>query len=311
MRSLWPPSLVSHPWVARLQAYRRPLRVLGYLAPLAALTYCMWLLASGWDELAVLDWRVFATLFPLVMLEYLAALLLQLTLWMRLVGIDSSPSWTDVGIFFRAVMMRALPGGPWHWAGRVAMYAGETEIAPAKIVRWTLVETLLMCSTGVGLAGLARPETSPLLRASLLGAALILAAHVSARWQPKRWPPAKRTTETLLWLALGSGAWIAGGAITHALVQVGGARDLTWVTAVYVWTAVGLVGIAVTPLPTSLGLRELLLVWFLAPHMTPALSVVIGVTLRAVFLVADLTWGGLGWAASHLVLRVSGPPLAP
>jgi uncharacterized membrane protein YbhN (UPF0104 family) len=74
--------------------------------------------------------------------------------------------------------------------------------------------------------------------------------------------------------------------------------------ALKAWSFTGSLGMLVTMLPSSLGVREISLVWFLQAKLTPSVALLIALMLRIIYTFADVVLGGIGWLISSLILRM-------
>lgn len=299
---------LAQAWEKRAKLTRSRWRWVGYLLTLAAVAYLVYTLVRGNLQLRQVDWRVYSGALLASLGFYLLSLLIQFFLWSRLIAEHRRATWQDAEIYARMVLMRSLPGGAWHWIGRISMYAGGTEVPQRVIVLGNFLEWALVILAGAAtfIAFLSFPlaPALPVLGSlALLGAALAL----GMAWQPKTRPRLLRLAEAALWISLDLVVWLAGAAILYVFVQaLAGAGRMGPLEAVYVWTFSGSLSMLIVFLPSSLGVRELSLVALLQPYMDPSVALLVALLIRVVFNAADVFWGLAGWLLSQLVLRRGG-----
>jgi hypothetical protein len=198
------------------------------------------------------------------------------------------------------VLMRSLPGGAWHWVGRISMYSGATEVPTRVVVLGIFLEWALLILVGAAIfvAFLPFPVLSVLGSLLLAGAAIALAVS----WQPSErgWP--RRLAEAFLWVMLDGVVWLAGTAILFLFAgALAGFGRLQPLQSLYVWTFSGSLSMLIIFLPSSLGVREISLVARLQPTFDTSVALLIALLIRIVFIFADIFWGLAGWLLSQAV----------
>ena len=283
------------------RAKRRLFRWLGAGLSLLAAAFLLYLLWSDRAALAGLEWGRYGRLVPAMLSLYFGSLLSQGLAWLVLASSWHGVTWKDIEIFSRSTMMKALPGTAWHWLGRTAMYSGETALPGGAVVRATALEVVFLILSALALIphGLADVATPVAVLSS--GLALATAILLGLRWLPRPHPRAANAWRPVMLVLLYGLAWVCGGLILKGLTQAAGAPELGWKQATTVWSVTGTAGLLVSFLPSSLGLRELILVLLLAPNLPAARIVVLGGLLRLLFLAGDLVWGTVGWVMAWVL----------
>ena len=255
-----------------LQAQQR-WRWVGYIFTLLAFVYLAALIIYSREQIQNIQWKRYWAPFLLAMLIYLASLLIQFTVWSRLVSFHHRTGWRDLAIYFRVLLMRRLPGGVWHWVDRTAMYTGATSV-PAKVVmlanflEWSM---LLLLAGAIASAGWQSGAAWP--RLGLAAALLILALTLGYAWQPAERRRLVRLLEALSWLMLYGVAWMAGGLILYLFAHTtqlgmdlttGGYQNLSYLRSMWAWSIAGGSSLLMVFIPAGLGK---LLVPYPAEHM--------------------------------------------
>jgi hypothetical protein len=283
-------------------------RWLSLLLIVAMVAYLVYAFTRGGLRLSQIDWKAYGnTILPILGI-YLLSLVIQFFVWARIISFHRKVTWRDVDIYSRMIMMRSLPGGAWHWVGRISMYSGETEVPTRVVVVGNFLEWALFTLSG----GMMFFITLPLhtlgfpLAAITLGGALALAIS----WQPSTLRGMIRLAEGILWMALYSLIWFLAAAILYITVQaVAGPGHLNGWEALRTASLTGSLTMLIIMLPSSLGIREVSLVWLLQAQLTPSIALLIALMLRIIYTLADVVWGLAGWLLSYLVLRKRPPAL--
>jgi hypothetical protein len=111
-----------------------------------------------------LDW---GSLFPdliLVLFIYLLSVIIQYYVWTRIIITFRQTTLQDVEIYSRTMLMRRLPGLPWHWIGGTALYTASTKIPSRNVLFAYIGEWLLLLLTGMTLLAVIQTTTTQLLR---------------------------------------------------------------------------------------------------------------------------------------------------
>lgn len=266
-------------------------RWLNYLATGATFVFLLWIFWRNWQSL---DHENLGSIGFAVLgcfLLYPLSFLLQIAAWIKLVE-QKQPLWQHVEIYVRTHLMRRLPGGLWHWAGRTTLYRNTVGASSRSTIRASVIEwvfLLLASAASYGLFGMSIPST--LLGLLLAGLALIAAVLLMHQ--------AGRTLEAIIYLPLYCIAWWLGGLMVYWLSQSNPQSNLTLYSAIASWAVSGGVSLASFFLPAGIGLRELSLTFFLGQYMPISSAITVAILLRVIFVVGDLFWGGLAWALAR------------
>ncbi len=288
-------------WLAEfLGRVKRQGRWLGRLVTLAAVAYGIFLLWIGWQQIEAVDWGLYVQALAVSLVYYLISLILQMVVWLRILAALRPVGGRDVQIYLHSVLLRQIPGGVWHWAGRTAWY--QDEIAPKTVLLGSVLEWVLLLVTAVLAFGLWAVEQPLWLRVAAAAGAFAAVAAMTGGWFARR--GAGRLAGLLeagFWSAAYALSWTMGGLILYTLVRAA-QIDVSLVEMVVVWVVAGGISALTVIAPSGLGVRELSLVALLGGYMPAALAALIAVLIRLLFIAADLVWGGGGyWLSARLL----------
>jgi hypothetical protein len=273
-------------------------RWMSYILIAAMFAYLLYSFTQGDLRLGQVDWLAYGGALLAVLGLYGLSLVVQFFTWMRIIAFYRKINLQDVDIYARTILMRSLPGGAWHWLGRISMYSGETETPTRVVVIGNFVEWLLITLCGLEIF---------LLTVGGWGYAGAVSVFAGALWLAYRVQPASRkwigkVAEGCLWLLLYHFAWLlAAGNLFLLTKAVAGPDQMAVGLALKATSLSGSLGMLVTMLPSSLGVRELSLLWLLQVSLTPGVALLIALMLRIIYTVADVVWGGLTWLVCLLV----------
>jgi len=295
-------------WSSKKRKDSKLWRWLSFLLTIAMVAYLAYAFTQGGLRLDQIDWKAYGGVVLAVLGIYLLSLIVQFYVWTRIISFHRKVSWQDVDIYARMILMRSLPGGAWHWVGRISMYSGGTEVPTRVVVLGNFLEWALLTLSGAGIffATLPIPGLGVILAALIFCA--FLAVAISVQPGTQKWTI--RLAEGSLWMALYSMAWFLGATILYLIAQaVAGPSQLNGWETLKAWTLTGSLGMLITMLPSSLGVREITLVWMLQARLTPSVALLIALMLRIIYTLADAIWGMIGWLISTLILRNRQPTL--
>jgi len=281
---------------------------LSFLLSIALFIYLVYAFAYGRLRLDQINWKAYSGTVLAVLGIYLLSLIIQFYVWTRIISFHRKVDLQDVNIYARMILMRSLPGGAWGWVGRISMYSGGTEVPTRVVVLGNFLEWALLTLSGVGIffSTLPLPVLGFILATLTFCATLVLAII----WQPVSLKWYVRLVEASLWISLYCLVWFLATAILALIVEaVAGPGQLNGWEALKVSVFTGSLGMLVSMLPSSLGIREISLVWLLQAHLSPAIVLLIALMLRIIYTLADAIWGMIGWLISTLILRKWRPTL--
>lgn len=290
-------------FLLKVQNLRHRWRWLGYFLTGLSVLYIAGLLFLGQIEWQKLNANQFWLPIAATLLIYLASILFQFLVWMRMIAPYRKTGWIDLVIFGRALLLRRLPGGIWHWVGRTVMYSDSTQVPGrvsllANFLEWIL---LLLVAGAIVLSGLA--GMAIWLRLLLAIACLSIASGLIYSWLPAARSQFSRLFEAALWLLSYGLAWLMGGLIislfSTAVQPAGSTTQLTIQYSTWVWALTGGSSMAVIFVPSGLGIRELTLTWVLGEELGIEPALLLALLIRVSFLAADLLWGSLAVIATR------------
>ncbi|MFV2043817.1 MAG: hypothetical protein ACC700_11360 [Anaerolineales bacterium] len=277
-------------------------RWLGYLLTTSAMMYLAYVFIGSGRQLRDVDFSNYLIPALASLGVYFISLVAQFIVWARMISFHKKADWEDVGIYSKMILMRRLPGGPWHWVGRAAMYSSSTEVPARVSTMGSLVEWLLILLVGAAFFFAVLEGVPAFLRGLLVATAIGLAIAIGVIWQPgsRRW--ILRFAESGLWIVLYAVAWLAGLIIFLVIANATGA-GLDWVAGLRVWTIAAGLAVITVVLPFTLGIQEATLAVLLQPYLDPLLGLVVALMIRLLYIAGDALWGFLGWQLSRLMLR--------
>lgn len=293
-------------WSKRISITPSRWRVIGYLLTVLALIYLLNLLLLGGLSLSEIDWWAYESVLLPMMGAYLIALLTQFTVWARVISYHHKVSWRDVEIYSRMILIRTLPGGPWHWLGRISMYAGSTQVPSRIILSGSFLEWVLMLFMGTGLGILLTRELDIWIRLVLVIIILSLALGLAMHWQPQIYRTEQRFIEAAFWMTLFSISWFMAGFILYLSVQAAGGH-LDWIESTRISALAGILNLFITFLPSTVGIREVTIIWFLQPYLVLPIAVIVALSIRVIYTLADIFWGFSGWMLTRYVVYRARP----
>lgn len=275
---------------------------LSLVLTMTMIIYLAYAFTHGGLRINQINWKTYGGTVLEVLGIYLISLIIQFSVWTRIISFHRKISWQDVEIYARMIMMRSLPGGAWHWIGRISMYSGETEVPTRVVVLGNFLEWALLTLSGAGIFFVTLPLPSLAFVLAVLILSVTLALAIS--WQPvtRKW--VVRLAEGGLWVVLYSIVWFLAAAIMYLIVKaVAEPFQMNGWEALKASSLTGSLGMLVTMLPSSLGVREISLMWLEQATLTPAIALLIALMLRIIYTMADVIWGMVGWLISYLILR--------
>jgi len=289
-------------WASRKPKKSKIWKLASSLLTIAMVFYLIYAFLWGGMRLSQIDWRLYSRAVLQSLVIYLLSVIVQFYAWANILSFHRSISWEDVNIYARTILMRSLPGGAWHWVGRISMYSSETQALPRVIILGNFLEWALLTLSGAGIFFFFLPSTG--LKVALAVPTLAAALLLATKWQPtsQRW--SLRLLKGGLLLILYGLAWLLGAFILFLMVSaVTGIQAIGGWEAVKIWTLTGSLGMLITMLPSSLGIREISLVWMLQPGLSASVALLIALMLRIIYTLADAIWGMVGWLISALILQ--------
>lgn len=296
-------------WVQLSQVLRKRFAWLGYILVFVAISYLAFLLFNNWEQLNQIPWQKYWAAGLISLLLYLLSLLPQVVIWIRMMSFHHKSGWQDFKIFFQGMLLRRIPGGIWHWVGRVSIYSGTTNIPPKTVLYANFWEWILVILIGVGIIFAGESIHDVLGPIAVIGSLISwgLAIGLAYKWFPQTRSRSKRLLESIGWITFYSFAWIMGGLIVYVFSRSTDATNLNILSSIWIWAVTGTLSWVLIIVPSGLGVREITLTTLLQPYMSTSNALVIAIAIRLVFLIADILWGGLGWLIGHYMHKYFSP----
>jgi hypothetical protein len=273
---------------------------LGRILTIIALAYVSVILVQNWSHLQQVDWRKYLFVILISFFIYLASLLLQLTIWLRMLSAHHRVGWQDVQIYMRTVMLRQIPGGVWHWLGRSSMYGATTSVSTRYVLLANFIDWCLLMSGAIAAYGVFSKTTHIGIRIFIFLISAGFSVIIANYWFPKR-QSKYAVFEGTIWTIIYIVSWFLGGILLFLLIQIEAASPISVSNALIIWIiAGGISGVAII-IPSGLGIRELSLAVLLQPYMSVAQSLLLAIILRFTFTMSDIIWGACGWGIGKIV----------
>ena len=263
-------------------------KIIQYSFGIISVLYLLVLLYYGYDELRNVPFSsVIKGLVPSIFL-YLVSLILQIMAWSIIfygrIKIDAK----DIYIYSVVILMRRLPGGFWHWAGRSTLYNRIDNISLKETTLSSFIEWLILLSTGfVAYFALQKNILSLVF--------LIIAFFFAIKWFEKRTLQNKTKYATAILLVLiYLGSWFIGGVILAINGNVLTGIDVPVINYLESWFLSSSISMIIIFLPAGFGIREVTLSLLLKPLIGIAYSVILAVLIRIIFILSELIWGFMG-----------------
>jgi len=287
----------------------------GYGLTILALIFLVFTFFSDQLNLQVINLR---TIWPTILISlsiYLFSLLVQFIVWARLISFHGKITWKDVEIYSRMIMMRRIPGGPWHWLGRSAMYRTSTELPLRVPLLGSMVEWILMFIVCGALFIFSLERIQSWMSFLLISVLFIISMGIAISWQPKQRPILNRAIESGGWILLYLLAWISSYLIFSILLNGIGVTNIGWREELRIWTLSAGIGMLFVLFPATFGIVEASLATLLQQYINPPLAVLVAIAIRLIYTIADAMWGILGWVFSkylfnHFEISNQKPPLS-
>ena len=296
--------LSTWPWLNRLAQFQTSIKTnwrwLGRAITVTVIIYIGVLLFVGREQLAQIDWTEYGRLFVFAILIYLASLIPQLFVWLRMLAIHHPIGWVDIYIYMQTVLWRQIPGGAWHWAGRTTLYKATDRMPGRLVMLASFFDWFLLLATAFAVCGIFAFSLDWFWRLLLIGLSLGINIFLAAKWiTAVNIHPRNALLEGSLWSTAYAFSWSMGGLLLYILLphdQVNQALSLAETTVI--WAIAGGISSLAIIAPSGLGIREVSLTVLLQPFYPVSFAVIVVVMLRFIFTLSDLIWGSLGWLIS-------------
>lgn len=293
-----------HPVVAIL---RRPAvrRAVGGLIMVLSFGYLARVVVNNWGDLAAYNWKIDLSQAVLAFLCYSIALGGAICGWVLIMQrlTPSTSLSKHLKYYIYANLLKRLPAPLLDVLGRVYLYEREGVSKPmmlsASLLEWAV---LLLSGTVVYLLASPFMPLPPVWRSPLIPLGMLIIGIVLIRPATFRLllgfvgqgdlPISFRYTDLLLWLAVYSMVWVAGGVVLHLGINSMYTLPMDRLPAVIgIWAVSGLIPTLMLVTPVGLGLKELSLTLLLGYLIPAHLAVVVALLMRVALILFEIIWG--------------------
>ena len=261
--------------------------------------YPIVLIYLSWEEIREIKWDSLIENFLLSFLFYTSSLLLQSMNWTVVVNGNLCTYLQDSEIYFRSLLMRRLPGGFWHWLGRINLYASSDLRNKERIVKANFYEWWALSLTGF---------TFYLLITHYLAGTIAYVVLFLFLFSMK----IKRQQKTLIEFLWNFGitiaymlCWFLGGVIIQILsTNLNNSRALTLLTSCKTWALTGAFGTLTFFLPSGLFIRELSFTALLSPVLEFSEIIFLALLVRLLFTIGDIIGSTAVLVAIKLIIII-------
>jgi len=262
--------------------------------------YPIGLIYLSWEEIKELKWDSLFYSFSISFLLYLVSLLFQSLNWSIIVNGNLSDFIHDSEIYFRTVLMRRLPGGFWHWLGRINFYNVDDIKDKNKIIRANVSEWGALILTGISTFLFVKNYIAGILSFIITFAVLlILRIHAHGRsFNDFLWGLFLVCSYTI--------CWILGGLILNILTSdMILINSLPLKVAFSTWALTGTTGTLVFFLPSGIFIREFSLTALLLPYLGISNIILLALLLRLIFTFSDIIGSLMGLGGIRLIKKLN------
>lgn len=251
--------------------------------------YPIILIAISWKDIGDLDFSNFANPFLLSLVFGFVSLILQAMNWNIIVGNKYSNLTNNIEIYFKTLLMRRLPGGFWHWHGRVSLYNNAIEQTSNKIGKANTIEFLGLVLSGA--------TTFLLVEYFCWGWMLFFFSYLVLFYLGKE-KHKKRVAKYFVPLILLLSymiCWLMGGLILHTLLTyISPKISITLLKSIAFWVITGTVGTVFFFMPVTGIFRELTLTALLSPYLDFSKIILLSLLIRVILYLCDVSVSLIG-----------------
>lgn len=251
--------------------------------------YPIMLIAISWKDIGDLDFSDFANPFLLSLVFGFVSLILQAMNWNIIVGNKSSTLTNNIEIYFKTLLMRRLPGGFWHWHGRVSLYNNAIEHTSNKIGKANSIEFLGLVLSGA--------TTFLLVEHFYWGWVLFTFSYLLLFYLGKE-KNKKKVSKFLVPLILLLSymvCWLMGGLILYTLLTyISPTINIMLLKSISFWVITGTVGTVFFFMPVTGIFRELTLTALLSPYLEFSKIILLSLLIRVILYLCDVSVSLIG-----------------
>ena len=254
------------------------------------------------NEILSLEWGSFFRVLLISLLIYYVSMFSQNVVWSLIVDSNLSRFWFNSKVYFETVLMKRLPGGIWHWLGRLSIYEVNYPDENSSVSKSNFIEWLVLILTGfVGYIFTFNP---------IPGAVSLLITISVTTWLLHKGdePLSRPILLSVVIVSLYVLCWLAGGLILHYLL-IGAQPDslITFKTSFATWCLSSAIAMLFFFFPSGSLIRDFSLGALLTNIIEPAKVILVILQVRVIFFVADFLWSFLSLQLIKLVAAWQSP----
>lgn len=258
-------------------------KCLGWILLISSYIYPIILIYLSWEEIRVIKWDNLIGNFLLSFLLYSSSLLLQSINWTLVVNGSILIFLQDSEIFFQTLLMRRLPGGFWHWLGRINLYSANDLGNKNNIIKANLYEWSALILTGL---------TFYLFLTHYLAGTIIYVVVFLILLKMKTKTQKVAINNYFLVFVITISyliCWFFGGVIVQVLsTNLINSQGLTLITSCKTWALTGSVGSLTFFLPNGLFVREISFIALLSQILEFSEIILLALLVRLLFTFSDI-----------------------
>jgi len=262
--------------------------------------YPIILIAISWKDIGDLDFSNFVNPFLLSLFYGFVSLILQAINWNIIVGNNYSKLIENIEIYFKTLLMRRLPGGFWHWHGRVSLYKNSVAQTSNKIGKANTVEFLGLVLSGA--------TTFLLVEHFYWGGVLFIFSYFVLFYLGRE-KYKKNVSKLFVPLVLVLSymvCWIMGGYILHTLLSyISPTINITLFKSLSYWVITGTIGTVFFFMPITGIFRELTLSALLSNYLDFSKIILISLLIRVILYLCDVSVSLIGLGIIALINKKS------
>lgn len=270
---------------------------------LASVAYTFLLLFLSRSEIMSINWVAFWRIFLSSFLLYFISLLLQSLNWSLTIDGSLTNFLKNSEAFFRSILLQRIPGGFWHWLGRINFYR-EYELVQSKNINEkvkfaNLYEWLLSILTGMSIFLWTKNYPAGIISSIFCFLLLI------TLFQRSENKDGMNLSVPLLTILIMLVRWGLGFLTLSLLIN--NMMDLDAITPTFVlatWTLSSSIGMATFFLPSGGLVRDFTLTALLSPIMPIQKVFLLAAELRIIFLASDLLSSGINLAILEIWKKI-------
>jgi hypothetical protein len=262
-----------------------------------SLIYIVLLFFYSFPALKALDWNgIWKTIIYCFFLVGLS-LFIQFICWSLLMEKGFDNILLHASVYFRTLIFRQLPGGIWHYFGRIHLYQDQINNSERKVATTALGEWIYLLTTGFAIY----IYTFNWKLSILFVIFSIYLIHVFIRSKSDK-RNLKQWIVTALSYFLYLISWMIGAmvllSLTHLFLQD---PSVNFLEMLKIWSISNNISLLFYFLPSGIFLREFGLVVMLGKIMSTQSIVGVALLLRMLFIFSDVVWGLINY---FIVLRI-------